>query len=363
MRSGPGSSGGGTSTQSEAQRPDTSFLISAVTFPDSYDWQRDSAFGAVGCTLLLYRDGKKELEIPAGPKERISASPDKHHIIGGSIYTEYTDRKGTCIKKNGKDLVSWDEPERLLGLLNKDGVTYSLGVDQSGGAVTYRKDGQVVLKVAGGSVFGSFCSNGYGPTGALYEDAGRLCFAYKSEISGVQSAVLVKDGKTQTVMSAPGTDLLDVRSVNGEVLVLYNESKMTILSSGGSPSVLCKHVRWLEGQLTEYKGHTAVVGFYNNGIGRIIGAIGWEDNVMGLGPDTSYIYCDGQFCHKVAGVPAGRKDCYFFNRNCACQLGSELAYVLTPKDSKLSPFMECGSKTMKFNLHGYLSGISVQIAK
>ena len=347
----------------DALRPDTCFIISAVSFPASYDWQRDSAYGAVECTLLLYRNGKKELEIPAGPKERISASPDKHHIIGGSLYTEYSDRRGTCIKRNGQTIASWEGPERLLGLLCKDGVTYSLGLSGSGEAVTYRKDGQVVLKLAGASVFGSFGSNGYGPAGALYEDEGAVCFAYKTTVPGGQTAVLVRNGRPETVMSSPGTDLLDVKSVHGEALVLYNESRQTRIASGGKTYVPCRYVYWQEGELIEYNGNTAIVGSYRSGNGRIIEAIGWDGTVMGLGPDVSYIYCDGRSWHKVEDAPDGRTDCYFFHRHCACQLGNGLAYVLTPRDRTLHPFMQYGSDTVEFNLHGYLSGIAVEIAK
>ena len=361
--SGSGSSGNKAVPQIASQLPDTSFFISAVAFPDSYDWQRDSAFGAVECTLLLYRNGQKVLDIPAGPKERISASPDKHHIIGGGLYTEYTDRKGTCLKRNGITIASWDEPERLIGLLYKDGNTHSLGLAQSGGTLTYRIDGKVALKVVGASAFGSFGSNGYGPTGALYEDEGQVCFAYKTSVSGLQSAVIVRDGKTETAMSAHVTDILDVKSDSGKAAVLYNDDKISMISYDGSAWAPCRHIYWQAGQLIRYEEGLAVLGVYKNPKNQLVTGLGWGGNVKSLALNASYVYCDGRTWHIIEKVIGGYPDCYFFHRNCACQLGNELAYVLTPRDRSQSPFMECGDRVVRFNLHGYLSGIAIEISK
>ena len=46
-----------------APEPDIVLFYSAVRFPDGYDWQRDSAFGAVACTLRLYRGVKPVVEM------------------------------------------------------------------------------------------------------------------------------------------------------------------------------------------------------------------------------------------------------------------------------------------------------------
>lgn len=356
-------SGRSDATAGATAGKDTVFLVSAISFPESYDWQRDSAFGAVGCSLLLFRDGKISLEVPAGPGAHISADPDKHHIIDGVLYTEYSNSKGTWIKKNGEDLISWKEPERLLGLLCKDGTVYSVGVQKGGGAICYRRDGQVVLKLAGAVAFGDFGDVGYGCNGALYMDAGKVCFAYKTSLNGVQSASLVRDGVSETVISAPGIDILDARQMDSGQYVLYNEGASTVLSASGETEVIRSKAvsRWQDGQIIMYRGHAAVAGTYIDYQGTVRAGIGWPGTILYLKPDPCYIYCDGKYCLGVKNAPHGHSDCYFFHRQCACQTGAELACVLTPKDPLESPFMEYRGKTIKFNVHGYLSGIAAEI--
>ncbi|MBQ4201717.1 MAG: hypothetical protein II648_05420, partial [Bacteroidales bacterium] len=76
---------------SAEQRPDTAFYVSAISFPPSYDWQKDTAFGATACTLKFFRGTEQLLSVCAGPSKRISAHPDRHHIIDGKLYSEYFD--------------------------------------------------------------------------------------------------------------------------------------------------------------------------------------------------------------------------------------------------------------------------------
>ena len=345
------------------QLTDTTFLVSAVAFPESYEWQRDSAFGAVSSKLILYRNGKKALEVPAGPVAHISVSPDKHHIIESSLYTEYSDASGTWIKRNGADLVAWDEPERLAGLLVKDGDVHSVGFSQNATAITYRINGNVALKIAGGVVLGDFGCDCYGPTGALYIDSGQVCFAYKKQ-SGLNSSLyFVRDCKTESIMSAPGIEILDAKLRNGKSLIFYNESGKSMLAEAGKSSALshpgCLH--WVDGRLTEYCGKTAVIGSFIDVRGVTWNAVGWIGGAKSTGRNQGYVYCDGQSILKIDVFPPSIPDCYFFHRNCACLAGDGLAMVLTPKDTNKPPYMKYGNTTVQFNLHGYLSGIAVEI--
>ncbi|MBP5720679.1 MAG: hypothetical protein J6W82_06405, partial [Bacteroidales bacterium] len=75
------------SGQSVLDRKDTTFYVSAVTFPAAYDWQRDTAFGNVACTLKIFKGAVPVLTMPAGPSNRISASPHRNHLLGSSIFT------------------------------------------------------------------------------------------------------------------------------------------------------------------------------------------------------------------------------------------------------------------------------------
>ena len=72
------------SASSLKNRKDTTFYVSAITFPASYDWQRDTAYGNVACTLKVFKGAVPVLTLPAGPSSGISASPHRNHLLGSS---------------------------------------------------------------------------------------------------------------------------------------------------------------------------------------------------------------------------------------------------------------------------------------
>ena len=72
----------------QVTKADTFVYVSGVEFPESYDWATDSAFGNVSSKLVLFRDGVRVCEIPAGPGTVFSADPDMHRIAGGHLWTD-----------------------------------------------------------------------------------------------------------------------------------------------------------------------------------------------------------------------------------------------------------------------------------
>lgn len=357
-----GSRTGGSGTQpGQSHRRDTSYLVSGTEFPADYDWQRDTASGAVSCKVLLFRNTRKVLEIPAGPGSKVGVSPDRHHIIRSSLYTEYADKRGTVVKRDGQDLASWDEAEKLLGLFHKNGVLYTLGLAQDGSCFTYRENGEILLKEAGALVFGTFHSCGYGPTGALYEDAGQLCFAYMKQQNGALSAFLVRDGKAEKLILSPDAEILDIKQMGGDVVLLQNEAGKTVIVSGGRSSIITRGaLYWQEGQLLTFEGHRAIIGSFTDFKGKRKGGIGWEGKTYDFEQDPFYIFCDGANAYALQEIPQA---CYFLHRQCAFMLGKEPVLALTPKNPAESPFTVYGEKIVKYNLHGYLSGVAVEITE
>ena len=43
---------------------DTSIYITALEFPITYDWRKDTLRGNVDCNLILMRNGKRKLALP-----------------------------------------------------------------------------------------------------------------------------------------------------------------------------------------------------------------------------------------------------------------------------------------------------------
>lgn len=340
---------------------DTVFLISAIEFPESYDWQRDSAFGAVDCTLRLYSNGEPCLEMPAGPAARIGVAPDMHHFIYGSLYTEYSDASGTTVKRDGQALASWKDGEKLLGLLMRDDELHTLGVQKQGGALVYRVNGETELKVPGGIACGGFGTCGYGPTGALYEDSGQVCFGYFTRQGTAVNAVMVNGGIPEQLALLPNNPVLDIKQIAGEKIVLYNSARSTSVCVGGRSLTISigGGVRWEDGTLVEYEGAPAVLGSYINGKRGLNAGVGWNRKCTEIGPGTGYLYCNGTHCAVLD--PSIRPGFHFFHRGCACQLGKDLACVFSPPPGDGPAFMEYRDKRTEFNFHGYLTGISATI--
>ena len=63
--------------------PDTLVYVSAVEFPEDYDWQRDTAYGTVPCRVSLFLEGERILSVPAGPGTFVGADPDRMRIREG----------------------------------------------------------------------------------------------------------------------------------------------------------------------------------------------------------------------------------------------------------------------------------------
>lgn len=354
--------GGPRGFQKLTPQSDTSFLVSAVAYPADFDWQKDSNYQSAPCTLLLFRNEKRVLELPAGAETGIGVSPDQHHLIDGCLFTEYTDARGTQIKKNGESVLWWEERENLLGLLYKDGILHSLGRSEEDNVLTFREDGLPILRIEGGIACGGFGCNGYGATGALYEESGHVCFAYRTEDLISETAVLVMDGIPETVMAATDARVMDAKIIGREKLVLYEKLRAYILSADGVSQIIDTGdgLMWYDANLIEYDGHYAIAGTVRRKRGGLQSAIGWEDEVVFLDSGSQYIYCDGKHCPNVDGLFKRNAGCYFFHRDCAVQLGDKLAAVFTPQDMSESPFLEFGGKTLKYNLNGYLTGIAVE---
>ncbi|MBR0083476.1 MAG: hypothetical protein IJP93_05275 [Bacteroidales bacterium] len=356
------SQGGDSSGDSGSDAParkDTTFYVSAVCFNQDYEWQRDTAFGAVACTLKVFKGAIPLHIIPAGPECRISASPHRNHLMGGSLFSEYADSKGTVIKQDGREIASWPERESLLGLLVKDGVLHTVGADYRSRGFCYRIGGKVVLKVEIGQVFGSFNKDTYGPSGALYVDRGSVCFAYSAPLNGQRTAFIVKDGTAEPVASGATTEYLDVKQIDGTVALLYNESGRSWLKYGNyMPDISCGGRRyWHDGGAIIYEGRPSVIGTYSVSYETGMG-IGWVNSVRVIPGGADYVYCDGVHYAAVKLPYQGLDDCFFFNRGCACLAGGDLAVVLTPKSPYYAPAFTYRDKKIEFSMHGFLSGVS-----
>ena len=213
--------------------PDTVVFACGVAFPEGYEWQRDTAMGAVPSRLVLYRDTALVLSLPTGPAQHLNPFPDSHHLAGGHVYSEYTAGGHSWISRDGEPLFDYGGSEYLKGLAVRDGSVFSLGCDPVSGDVTLRKDGQPLLQISGGSVFGGFGED----VPALYEDSGQVCFAY-SEGGAVH---LARDGVVSNAVLPAGTTAVeDYRLVGGEPCAVYENGGYVCWSHSGKESKIIR---------------------------------------------------------------------------------------------------------------------------
>lgn len=339
-------------------RPDTLMLVSAVEFPASYDWQRDSAFGNVSCTLRLFRNGEEALSIPAGRGTTVSAAPDGHHIIDGDLYTVYTDTRGTFIGRNGSGLASWAEREFIVGILPGGESVYTLGYSYGGG-LSFRRDGAELYSDPAGTVFGGFSTDTYGPTGALYAYDGGVCFAY----SRPGEVCFVRDGELLAAVPAPSPVLLDAKFIGGGPAVLYNSSRSTFLMQSGRTGVLCPRLKvcWTSAGLVEYCGRVCAAGkcgIWHEPYGWGIGS---EESLYRIAGHPDYLFFSGGNCLPLELSGEGVGDCRFLRRSCAGTLDGEFALALTPRDPALHPFVLFKGEKTEYPVCGFVSGVDFYI--
>ena len=60
----------GPRTEREKERDEGHLWVSAVEYPEGYDWKRDTARGIVSCRLVLFKDGVERNNFY--PKRRVS---------------------------------------------------------------------------------------------------------------------------------------------------------------------------------------------------------------------------------------------------------------------------------------------------
>lgn len=150
--------------------------VTVVDYPDGYDWRSDPGGTEAACSLAVFADGVPVLRVPVGESHQTSADPQRHRVIGGHLYTDWTDGTVTVIKKDGRELFRYEAPETVARMLVQEGVVHTLNISTGGGFV-YRVDGKEVLRRDDAILFGhlDICE-------------GRVCFCFSrsvKEASGV----------------------------------------------------------------------------------------------------------------------------------------------------------------------------------
>lgn len=218
---------GGTGTsgkhQIDPKGADTVVFVSAVEFSKSYHWQRDTSGEAEHCNVVLFADGVRVLDIPAGQGTMISREADMVRVCDGHLYTDYSLPDCTVICKDGREIFRYDGRETIRGFLVNEKGVYTLGQNRSGDGFSYRLNGEVLYSSDSGEVIGTESNSSY-PGGALYEDSGYQYFSYTKILDSPTGRYVacwnVQDGvAAQLNLDINIANVLDVRVISGVIHV------------------------------------------------------------------------------------------------------------------------------------------------
>lgn len=189
-------------------------FASAVDYPEGYDWRADPERGEVKCSLVVFREGIPVLKVPVGEEYLASSDPDMHRIIDGHLYTDYSTDSETIVKKDGKPLFSYPDPEMICDFQVRGGKVHTLGHSRSGRGFSYRINGEVVLERESGYSYGRIS----------FEDT-LAVVAFAESIASSEGIVerhyVMSGGKvTQVAVRDDIKRVWDVACRNGEVCYL-----------------------------------------------------------------------------------------------------------------------------------------------
>ena len=238
--------------------------ISAVEYPKDYDWVRDTAHTLVDARILLFKDGECTASIPAGDSRHVSTDPDTHWILGGHLYTTFSDGARTYILRDGAELLRFDGAEDIRGMLLKENMLWTLGQKIRGEGFTLRCDGTAAAENQQGLLIGR-----------LYEDKGDLCYAYMLTVKAgnyILRKYFLCAGGTEKEVSVPSDAqaVFDIRRVGGITYATYRQSSVPVgpvLSSDGGSQSLYYNLStalspdWCE--IIPWKDDILVKGWYN----------------------------------------------------------------------------------------------------
>lgn len=215
-----------------------------VEYPEGYDWHKDREYGTVPCSLFVWANGHKTMKLAVGNEHEVSADPDQFRLLNGDLYTDFSTRSETVVKKNGKTLFRYSGREMMASFVLVGNDIYTLGNSREGRGFSLRKNGKPLYSRGSGTAFGHLevDSKGYG-----------FCF--------YEGSLKVGEGKLYTCMDG-NVELMDLAPKNVTVIYDAAVSGNQIVCLGGLYSwavpvlVIGNDVRVIE---NAYQYHTQVL--------------------------------------------------------------------------------------------------------
>ena len=379
-----GGGGGGSASHGGSDthvHKDTTVYVSGIDFPAEYDWRQDSLYGGIAARVVLLRGGERIVELNTGAAQHVSAQADMHHLVDGHLYTEYSDASLTFIKRDGKDLYTFEGRESLRGILPLGTELYTLAQKRSGNGFVLRKGTEVLMERNEGVIQGTFGEGATPQYGALYEDDGHICFSYARRLGAGNAtyAYYIVDNALETQLYTDKGEIVAARMIGGEICKVNWNSSSGLLSLD-----IGKHYYTLQSQtvtsvrnvvladegdqvmasalITFGKGTPYTCIWYNGTMHRAMPGqrLAFKDGsnvryVLNGGDDGLLIYNENGLKEADAG------NCSLFNLNCGQLAGGRLFLAATPTTLDEYPILWENGRTTELHINGILTGLSVMV--
>lgn len=357
---------------SEVIPPQSHIFISAVEFPDGYNWKTDREFGNVNCNLILFDNGKEVLSVPAGKGSEISSDLDMHRVADGHLFSEFTSPAETVIKMDGEECIRYKGREFLKGLLVKENKIYTLGQDKSGKGFSFRRNGTCLTSSKNGEVLGE-----------LFEDDGQICFVYSESSEGTEQGLKIQWYLFRDSESIPLDipedihKIYDIRQFEGRILiagslnslglpVLYIDDNRYDLSENKTISTQYCHFREIGGSLFL----TGNISRLNSGeestaiweLQNMKSEIPYRDSYFFFDKNyIAYIAMDGKRL-KIYSTLMGEKTIesgmLYFSDKCFLCKDKTLKILLNPATAEGKPALFDDGEITEYDFNGFFTSIS-----
>ncbi len=342
--------------------------ITAIRFPDGYDWELDTCAVEGTVWMDLYCDGKLYRSLPAGA----SIHPDMHRFTKGHLYADYSTDTETVVLCDGDECLRFSGREALRGFLVREDGIHTLGQDRDGEGVTYRIDGREAFRSSVGTVVGDPDRR----AGALMEDDGQLYYCYSQEGRAGKEFRVMREAGQLRVLNTNGA-VYDVRVAGGKVYWVQSSRRILSLMEDG----LARTLRLNAGENVRscriVPGPDGVfVGIHTVGSSKDRSFIhSSSGQVYDLGEDSLLdILCDGKGAGWLLGSPEGTPlrfvqsggetlmlppGGYLAARDCALFHDGSLYLALSGRAGTPGHFI-AGDEVTEIPFNGYFTSITIE---
>lgn len=363
---------------------DTLIYVCGVEWDGAYDWQRDTLAGRAAGKLVLLRkvvnrregDGfRRVLEIPAGPERKAGTETDRHHLLGGHLYTEKVVGNRTLLCRDGTEVLAMEGKWMLCGIIGgTEKPLTALWLQRSGSGIRLTEGTETLMERSGARPFGSLLGPGPGRTGALHGDGGdSVSFAFFEDIGGLRVHYLWQDGKTVQISPEGLTGIIDVRIVGGRLCVLGTAEGEWVLEDGGRlHSLGVPYPEWMESGWVEDMDGVPVVCGTGSWNAIFPGLHLWREGMpypdlvygypevllLGVGARTDLVWYGAENyldLSPVGGSPQSRR-CYLRYPSGTSVCGESVALVATGRDDGRS-FLWMDGREFPVPLDGCATGV------